>query len=304
MKILVTGGTGLVGRSLQQIMPNAIYVSSKDFDLTNLRHTELMFDRYSPDVVVHCAAIVSGITENIARPCDHFEHNVFMNTNIINFARRCNVKRLIAILSTCAYPDVASAYPIKETQLHESVPAATNFSYGYSKRMVAVHIDACNKQHNTAYSYLIPCNLYGEFDKYGKNSHYVAALIKKIEETKIHDGDSITLFGDGTPLRQFLYAPDLAQIIKRCIETGITTNFNICSHECYTIDEIARIALKACEAEHLQIKYTNKHLNGQYRKDCDNGVLRQLLPDFKFTSLFDGIKKTYEHYSTNTKHRQ
>lgn len=303
-KILITGGTGLVGRSLQQILPEAVYISSKDFDLRKLDDIINMKARYEPEIIIHCAAKVSGITENIARPCDHYIDNVLMNTNIVSVASALGVPRLIALLSTCAYPDVASSYPIAENQLHEGPPAPTNFSYGYAKRMMAVHIDACNNQFGTNYSYLIPCNLYGEYDKYGKNSHFVGALIKKINDALIHDADSITLMGDGTPLRQFMYAPDLAQIIKLCIEKDIYNSFNVSNNENHSIDEIARIALKACDAEHLQIKYVNKHLNGQFRKDCDNQVLKYLFPDFKFTSLFEGIKKAYQYYSSNTHPRQ
>lgn len=304
-KILVTGGSGLVGKSLQNILPEAIYENSIHGDLTDDFATDGIVCFNKPEVVIHCAALVSGITENISRPYDHFVQNVKMNTNIIEAAIRYKVSKFIGILSTCAYPDIASSYPIKETQLHEGGPAPTNFSYGYAKRMMAVQIDAANRQFGLKYSYLIPCNLYGEHDKYGTNSHFVAALIKKINDALIHDADSITLMGDGSPLRQFMYAPDLARVIKFCIENDITESFNVSNDENYSIDEIARIALKACDAEHLKIKYINPHLNGQYRKDCDNSKLKNILPaDFKFTSLAEGIKKTYEYYSSDIKPRK
>ena len=115
-----------------------------------------------------------------------------MNTLLVDYAYKFKVSRFIGILSTCIYPDKTDLYPMTEDALHIGPPTPTNFSYGYAKRCLAVHIDACNKQYGTKYQYLTPCNLYGEHDKFGENSHFVAALIKKIHEAKVAGEDKIT----------------------------------------------------------------------------------------------------------------
>ena len=218
-----------------------------------------------------------------------------MNTLLINEARKAGVERFIAILSTCIFPDSLpdDHYPMKEEYMHLGPPTPTNFSYGYAKRSMAVQIEACNKQYGTKYQYLIPCNLYGEHDKYGDNSHFVAALIKKIHNAKISGHDKMTLFGTGTPLRQFMHSNDLAMIIKKCLDDNIYDNFNVATEENVSIDEIARIALKACDAEHIDIEYDSTKPDGLYRKDVSIDRLKTLIPDFSAISLYDGIKETY-----------
>jgi GDP-L-fucose synthase len=292
-KILVTGGSGMVGKSLQELIPQAFYISSKDCDLTNPIEVELLVKTHKPQVIIHLAAKVGGIVDNINKPAEYFDNNVLMNTLLLKSAYKYGVERFIGILSTCIYPDKVNTYPMTEDILHLGPPTPTNFSYGYAKRSLAVQIDAYNKQYGTKYQYLIPCNLYGEHDKYGENSHFVAALIKKIHNAKVAGENKITLFGTGKPLRQFMYSNDLAITIKRCIDEGIYDNFNVATKENISIDEIARIALKACDAEHIEIKYDSTKPDGQYRKDVDVTKFKEIFPEFENTKLEDGIRKVY-----------
>jgi GDP-L-fucose synthase len=293
-KILVTGGSGLVGKSLKKIIPNAIYINSSDFDLTNETSVIKLFETYRPTVIVHLAAKVGGIIDNINYPYDYFTENILMNTLLLKYSLKYNVERFIGILSTCIYPDVSNTYPLNEYQLHDGPPTETNFSYGYSKRCLAVQIDAINKQHNTKYNYLIPCNLYGDNDKEDPNkSHFVTSLIKKIYDANLNNENKIVLFGDGTPIRQFMYADDLSNIIKLCIDNDITDNFNVANDEVYTINEMTKIALNATNSNHLEIIYDSSKPNGQYRKDVSNQKLKNIFPDFKFINLSEGVKKIY-----------
>jgi GDP-L-fucose synthase len=217
-----------------------------------------------------------------------------MNTLLLKYSLKYNVERFIGILSTCIYPDVSNTYPLNEYQLHDGPPTETNFSYGYSKRCLAVQIDAMNKQHNTKYNYLIPCNLYGDNDKEDPNkSHFVTSLIKKIYDANLNNENKIVLFGDGTPIRQFMYADDLSNIIKLCIDNDITDNFNVANDEVYTINEMTKIALNATNSNHLEIIYDSSKPNGQYRKDVSNQKLKNIFPDFKFINLSEGVKKIY-----------
>jgi GDP-L-fucose synthase len=294
MKILVTGGSGMVGRSLQKILPDAIYVSSQKYNLTMKSDIMSMIYYHRPDVVVHLAAKVGGIMDNINRPAEYFTDNIMMNTMLIDECRKAEIPRFIGILSTCMYPDVVDKYPMTEDQIHLGPPTKTNYSYGYAKRAMGVQIDSYNEQYDTKYQYLIPCNLFGEFDKFGENSHFVAALLKKIINAKRNNLDKITLFGTGNPLRQFMYSDDLSFVIKKCIDDEIYDNMNVGTDRVLTIDEMTRIAMKICDAEHIKIEYDESYPDGQYRKDVSIEKLQSKIPDFKPTSFEDGLSLTYQ----------
>jgi GDP-L-fucose synthase len=299
MKIIITGGSGMVGRSLKQYLPNAIYLSSKDYNLTSEYDVNKMFETLKPNVVIHLAAKVGGIMDNITKPAEYFDDNVLMNTLLLKYSLKYNINRFIGILSTCVYPNEVKNYPMVESDLHLGPPTKTNFSYGYAKRSLAVQIDAYNQQYNTKYQYLIPCNLYGEYDKYGDNSHFIAALIKKIHNAKVNNHNKIILFGDGTPLRQFIHSDDLAYAIKYCLDNDIHDNMNISVNENLSITEMTQIALKACDAEYIEIEYDTTKPNGQYRKDVSVDLLKEKIPSFDPIDLYSGIKKTYNYLIKN-----
>lgn len=295
--IVITGGSGLVGKYLKKYLPEAIYLSSKDFDLTTEIGVKNMFLKYNPDIVIHLAAKVGGIIDNINKPADYYTENVMMNTLLVDYAHKMKVKRFIGILSTCIFPDVMEIYPMKEEDLHLGPPTLTNFSYGYAKRSMAVQIDAYNKQYGTKYQYLTPCNLYGIGDKdHETNSHFITALVKKIFDAKQNNEDSITLYGDGTPLRQFMFADDFAKVIYDVVTNEIYDNFNVAGEENLSIKEMANIALQSCDAENLEIKWDTDKPNGQHRKDVSIEKLKTLLPDFSPLSLSEGIKMVYNSY--------
>ena len=293
-KILVTGGSGLVGQHLQDILPNAIYISSKDYDLTDLQQVRDMMNDEKPNSVIHLAARVGGIVDNINYPVDYLEENVLMNTNVLKACHEFDVEKVIAILSTCVYPDVVDIYPMKEEDLFNGPPTPTNFSYGFAKRCMAAHIDSYRKQYDKKWSYLIPCNLYGEYDKYEEHhSHFVSAFIKKIYEAK----DSIELWGTGKPLRQFMYGGDLARVIKYMIDKDIVGSFNVAPEWVHSINDLAEIGKKACLKEKLVVNYNSNKPDGQFRKDVDSSKLLSALKDFEFTPLKEGIKKVYDNFS-------
>ena len=292
MKILITGGSGMVGKHLQEILPNATYIGSKDCDLTSWKEVEYMMFLNTPYHVIHLAAKVGGIQDNIAKPAEYFDDNILMNTHILKASKQFKVKRFTGILSTCIYPDVVENYPMKEEDMFLGPPAQSNFSYGYAKRCMAVQIDAYNKQYGTKYNYLIPCNLYSEHDNFNNESkmHFMTALLKKIKSSK----ETLNLLGTGKPLRQFMYAGDLARIIKGVIENKITDSFNVAPSENLSIDEMANISLNILN-KNLKINYSKPELDGQFRKDVCNKKLLTYFPNFKFTSFEEGIKKVYNY---------
>jgi len=298
-RIVITGGSGQVGRYLKKYLPNAVFLSSKDFDLTSEKDVAEMYNKLNPDCVIHLAAKVGGILDNISKPAEYFTDNVLMNTLLVDYAQKNKTERFIGILSSCIFPDKHDIYPMQESDMHNGPPTPTNYAYGYAKRCQAVQIDAYNKQYGTKYQYLIPCNLYGEFDKYGDNSHFVAALIKKIHFAKKNGDNKIVLFGTGTPLRQFMYANDLAFVINYCIENDIYDNMNVVTDENLSIKQMAEIAIKACDAENISIQFDPAYPDGQFRKDVSTDILKKVIPQFKATELYDGIKITYKYLTDN-----
>ena len=292
MKLLITGGNGVVGKHLQELLPDAIYVGSKDYDLRDWLAAENLFETHKPTHVIHLAARVGGIQDNISRPAEYFDDNILINTNVLKMSKIYGVDRFIGMLSTCVYPDFGKLplYPLQEKHLLLGPPAPTNFSYSYAKRCMAIQIDAYNQQYNTKYSYLIPCNLYSEYDNFdNKNKmHFVTALLKKIKTSK----ETLNLLGTGRPLRQFIYAGDLARVIKEVIDKDIVEDFNVAPSYNYSIKKMAQIALNVTN-KNLKIEYSNPELDGQYRKDVSSERMKSILPNFKLTSFEEGIKKVY-----------
>lgn len=298
--IIVTGGSSMVGNHLKSLLPRAIYVNSSHVDLTKQSEVARLIGYAKPRMVIHLAARVGGILDNIAHPAEYFYQNVMMNTVLMEECRKNGVERFIGMLSTCIYPDALSEafYPLREEVLFMGPPTPTNFSYGYAKRCLAVQTEAYNKEYGLQYSWLAPCNLYSEYDKFipGK-AHFVADLVRKIVEAKKGD-KKLVLFGSGRPLRQNMYAGDLAKVLQICVDRDITESFNVAVSENLSIRETAQIALKACEAEDIEISWDSTKPDGQYRKDVSNDKMLSIIPDFKFTSLEEGIRITYKKNDT------
>jgi len=292
MKIVVTGGSGLVGKYLQQFT-DGVFLNSSQYDLTKEREVSQMFIDHQPDVVIHLAAKVGGIMDNITYPFEYYEDNLLMNTYIVKYARMYNVQKFVGVLSSCIFPDVVDHYPMVEEDMHKDLPNINNYGYGYAKRVLGVHIDIAKKQ-GLNYSYVTPSNLYGEFE-HGDVSrkHFVGALLEKIHTAKQNGHDHITLFGDGTPLRQFTFARDIAEILNMIVKYDIKENLNLSTDANLTIDQMARMALEATDSQHLRIEYDTTKPNGQYRKDIDIAKFKNIFPNYEFTSYIDGIRKVY-----------
>ena len=293
MSILITGGTGLVGKYLQQYIKDGIYLGSRDYDLTKEDQVIAMYEKYRPSVVIHLAAKVGGIMDNIAYPFEYYEDNLLMNTYMVKYARLFKIDKFVGALSSCIYPDVVKRYPLKEQDLHKDLPNANNFGYGYAKRVLGCHIDIAKKQ-GLNYSYIIPSNLYGEFE-HGDVSrkHFVGALLEKIHVAKQQANDSITLFGDGTPLRQFTFAKDIAEILDLIIRDDIRENLNVSTPSNFSIDFMAREALEATDSQDIRIIYDTSKPNGQMRKDIDTAKFKNIFSNYEFTPYIKGIKQTY-----------
>ncbi len=295
MKVLITGASGMVGRELAKLLPEAYCPSSSELDLINPTAVQQYMNREKFDYVVHLAAYVGSLHDNIDNRTLYFDQNILMNTIITKYSYESGVKNFLGVLSTCIYPDNIKSFPIKESSLHEGAPHSDLMSYAYAKRSHAVQLTAYKESFDVNYNYLIPCNLYGLVsDAHKGRSHYVNDLIHKIILAKSNNDKHITLFGDGSPLRQFMYAGDLAKVISYYLDNWINESFNVAPSINISVDAIAKIALTVCEAEYMTIEYDSRKPNGQHRKDVDTTVLRNCMPDLEFLSLAAGIRKIYD----------
>jgi len=292
MKVIVTGGTGFVGTRLQQIRPDWIYIGSNDVDLLNQHQTYSYISKEKPDAVIHLAALVGGIKDNADRPAEFFEHNAIVNMNVVDACRRAGVPRLLAALSTCAFPNEVSSYPFDESNFLDGPPAETNMAYGFTKRMLWVHINSLRKQYGLDYSCFSPSNLYGPGDNFDlETSHFVAAAVRKIDEAK----DEVEFWGTGKPLRQQLYVEDLCRAVPLLLDRHHGPEpLIVAPSENLSIESMVT-TISSIIGKEVSITF-NGNLDGQYRKDGSNTKFLELCPNFRFTPFEQGIKKTYLWY--------
>ena len=292
MKVIVTGGSGFVGKRLQKIRPDWIYLSSKDLDLTNYEKTVEYLKKEKPDAVIHLAARVGGIRDNALFPSDYYSQNSRMNLNVVDACVEAKVKRLLACLSTCAFPDVVEKYPFDESNILDGPPAYTNLAYGYTKRSLWVHMNSVRRQLDYDYSCFCPSNLYGPEDDYDyETSHFVAAAIRKLHEAD----ESVEFWGTGKPLRQQLYVDDLCRAIPLLLERHHGSDpIIVAPKENLSIESMVKTISSIIQKE---VDPTfNGELDGQYRKDGSNAKFLELCPDFEFTPFDQGIRETYAWY--------
>jgi GDP-L-fucose synthase len=295
MKVVVTGGSGFVGKRLQLVKPDWVYLSSKDYNLMDSGDCDRMYKELQPDAVVHLAGQVGGIKANDDRPADFYYMNITMNTNIVQKAYENGVERVLASLSTCTFPDVVKRYPLTEEDIFDGPPAATNISYGYAKRSLLIQILAYRRQYGLNYSSFCPSNLYGPGDNFDLNtSHFVPAMIRKFSEAS--DGDTIEVWGTGKPLRQQLYVDDLANIIPILLDKHHTeVPLIVAPSENLSISEMVSM-IKEKSGKNCEVFYNN-NLDGQFRKDGSNKKLIDLIGEYNFINFKDGVEQTYDWYA-------
>lgn len=297
--IVVTGASGLVGYAVRQLNTrDTVYWGRQDLDLTDFSATRERFLSAQPEKVIHLAAQVGGIGGNLIHSGEYFRNNILINTNVLEGARIAGVRKLISFMSTCVFPDGAP-YPLNERDLHSGPPHPSNFGYAYAKRMLEVQSSAYRKEWNCDYIVAIPTNIYGPNDSFSLvEGHVVPSLIHRTYLAK-KNGTELTVWGTGTPLREFVYSDDIARLALWAI-----ANYHEDSPIIFTSGmEVSIRELVELVAQKLEFKgkivFDSSKPDGQYRKPSDGTKLKRYLPGFEWTPIEAGIEKTIDWFLSN-----
>ena len=293
-KLLITGGTGLVGSSIDR----GIKLNSKTLDLRNWEKTKKYFSHHKPSHVIHCAAKVGGLGGNMNHKGEFFYDNIMINTNVIEACRIHNVEKLVCFLSTCVFPNNIE-YPLTEKKIHLGPPHNSNDAYSYAKRMADVQIRAYNEQYGVNYISVIPTNIYGPNDNFDlENGHVLPSLIHKCYLAKKHN-TPFKVWGSGKPLREFVHSKDIANLTMWALDNYNEEEPIIFSNsDEVSIGYVAELIAKSFNYQDKLIFESDKP-DGQFRKPSDNSKLKNYLPDYKFISIEEGIEDTVDWFKNN-----
>ena len=304
-KVFVAGHNGMLGSSILRILKKKGYkkiltIDKKKLDLRNQNAVRKFFKSSKPDAVIIAAAKAGGIKANIKYPANFISDNLQIQTNLILSSHINNVKKLILFGSSCIYPKNLKK-PIKENQMMTGLLEQTNESYAIAKIAGIKMIESFNKQYNTNYMCLMPCNLFGPNDDYDtQNSHFLPALIKKIYLASLKKRNKVAnLWGTGKPLREVLYVDDVAKACEFFLRKKIKKSLiNIGSPIEMTIKDYANYIKNKIDPNVLVKFNNNKKLDGVMRKKLNislayrygwrskmnfSKVLDEIIEDFKIS---------------------
>jgi len=301
-RILLTGGSGFLGKHVyKNLLENEykdIYIPRKvDYDLRNLSKCKDLFGSVDPDIVIHLAATCGGIGANMRSPGRYFYDNMSMGLNIIEQARLNNVKKFILIGTVCAYPKLCNI-PFQEKDIWKGYPEETNAPYGVAKKSLFVMLDAYNKEYGFNSTVLVPSNLYGPYDNFeDHSSHVIPALIKKIDYANKTGQETVTIWGDGSPSREFLYVDQAAKAIVKSININTGPSpINLGSGEEITIKNLVNKLINKMNFTG-SIAWDESKPNGQPRRCVSTKKAMSYLGWQNKIDMDTGLDMTLEWYN-------
>jgi len=302
-KIYLAGHNGMVGSAIWRALSakgyiNLIGKTSKELDLINQNDVLSFYNYEKPEVVIDAAAQVGGILANNDFPYEFLMKNLQIQNNLIDGAHNNGVQKFIFLGSSCIYPKYASQ-PIKEECLLTDSLEPTNEWYAIAKIAGVKACQAIRKQYNKEYVSLMPTNLYGSFDNFDlKSSHVLPAMLRKFHEAKINNHSDVTLWGSGTPMREFLFVDDMAEAVVYALENNLPEYlYNIGTGKDITIKELAD-TIQSVTGHQGNILWDASKPDGTPRKLMDVSKMKEIGWQY-CTQLEDGIQKTYQWFLEN-----
>lgn len=299
-KILVTGSTGMIGSSLVKILKelgysNLILPERKDLDLRHQVEVENFFTKEKPEYVFHLAAVVGGIHANANYPAKFIYDNTQMHLNVIECAKKFEIKKLLFPGSACTYPKFAKQ-PIAEESFLSGLLEPTNIAYAAAKINGIITAQSYYKQFGLNVIIPMPTNAYGIGDHFDvENSHVIPALIRRFNDAKLKNDNEIVIWGSGNVMREFIYVDDLAHSLL-----FLMINYN--SHEIINVGTMIEISIRDLAFKIAtivgyegEIKFDTSKPDGMTRKCLDSRKIKQMGWKGR-VDLDQGLEKTYNHY--------
>lgn len=303
-KVLCTGGNGFLGKhvvkQLEKLNPHRlIWPGSSMYDLRKIEEVRALLSHFSPDIVIHLAAICGGIGANKERPGTFFYDNAIMGIQLIEEARKSGVQKFVCLGTICAYP-CHTPVPFKEEDLFNGYPESTNAPYGLAKKILLTQLQAYRQQYGFNGIYLLPVNLYGPHDNFDlKSSHVIPAMIRKFLEAKERSDKKVTLWGTGNASREFLFVEDCAEAIVAAAEKYNSPEpCNIGSGGSILIHDLAEVIREEVGFTG-NIEWDTTKPDGQPLRQLDVSRAEREFGFKAKTSFHDGLKKTIEWYLKN-----
>lgn len=305
-RVWVTGGTGFLGSFITQGLKlrgtREIFTPrTRDYDLREIGDIRRALRDLKPDLIIHAAARVGGIGANREHPADFFYDNLMMGAQLMHEAYKSSVSKFVALGTVCAYPKYTPV-PFHEDELWNGYPEETNAPYGLAKKMMLVQSQTYREQYGFNAIYLLPVNLYGPRDNFDPaSSHVIPALVRKCVEAKQRGDDSIVVWGDGSPTREFLYVKDAAEGILLAAEKyNSPAPVNLGSAYEISIRELVELIARLTGFNGELVWDTTKP-NGQPRRKLDTSRAKHEFGFVSQTPFEEGLRETIDWYIASQK---
>jgi len=301
MKVLVTGSNGLLGHALKELLgENHIYHTRKDVDLTDEKLTNEYITYHvknsGVDTIIHCAALVGGVQANSINNETFFIENYRINNNVISSSFENNIKNFVNLSSTCIFPDSKITYPLTADQIDIAPPHPSNHGYSYAKRLSGYQTKIIRQLTGNNWITIVPTNVYGPHDNFHPDhSHMIPGIIHRAYNCK-ENNENFVIWGDGSPLRQFIHSKDLAKIILWSIDNWKSDDpFMAVNDNEHSVMDIVKIVTKKFGIDDDKLIFDETKPRGQFRKPAKSDIPK----NYEYINIEQGINETIDWFIKN-----